>query len=86
VFAGAADVATIHAARTLDGTTVRQDLESSGYLGREPPGSCVLDCFVEAHIEQGPDPRGRTPHDRHRNEDPGHPLVASASPVDGHGK
>src|SRR5262245_11925804 len=53
-FAGAADVAAIHTARTLDGTTVRQDLESSGYLGREQPGSRALDCFVEAHIEQGP--------------------------------
>jgi len=54
VFAGAVDVATIHAARTLDGTTVRQDLASSGYLGSERPGSRTFDCFVEAHIEQGP--------------------------------
>lgn len=53
-FAGAADVATIHAARTLDGTTVRQDLESIGYLGQERPGERKLDSFVEAHIEQGP--------------------------------
>jgi N-carbamoyl-L-amino-acid hydrolase len=53
-FAGSADVAAIHSARTLDGTTVREDLEASGYLGVERPGSRVLDCFVEAHIEQGP--------------------------------
>lgn len=53
-FAGVADVATVHAAQTLDGTTVRQDLESIGYLGTEVPGARALDCFVEAHIEQGP--------------------------------
>ncbi len=53
-FAGVADVAKIHAAVTLDGTTVRQDLESTGYLGEERPGERKLDCFVEAHIEQGP--------------------------------
>ena len=53
-YAGTVDVGTIHAALTLDGTTVRQDLESSGYLGDERPGSRKFDCFVEAHIEQGP--------------------------------
>jgi beta-ureidopropionase / N-carbamoyl-L-amino-acid hydrolase len=53
-FAGVAEVAKIHAAVTLDGTTVRQDLESTGYLGKERPGDRKLDCFVEAHIEQGP--------------------------------
>jgi N-carbamoyl-L-amino-acid hydrolase len=53
-FAGAVDVATIHAAVTLAGTTVRQDLDSTGYLGKEPPGERKFDCFVEAHIEQGP--------------------------------
>jgi N-carbamoyl-L-amino-acid hydrolase len=53
-FAGAVDVGAIHAAVTLDGTTVRQDLEATGYLGRERPGSRRFDCFVEAHIEQGP--------------------------------
>lgn len=61
-FAGLAEVATIHAARTLDGTTVRQDLESTGYLGQERPGERKLDCFIEAHIEQGPilEAEGRT--------------------------
>jgi N-carbamoyl-L-amino-acid hydrolase len=61
-FARTADVSTIHAARTLDGTTVREDLENSGYLGTELPGARQLDCFVEAHIEQGPilEAEGRT--------------------------
>lgn len=53
-FAGFTDVKTVHASVTLDGTTVRQDLESTGYLGNERPGERRLDCFVETHIEQGP--------------------------------
>ncbi len=53
-FAGAASVEAIHGSVTLDGTTVRQDLEEIGYLGAEIPGSRKLDCFIEAHIEQGP--------------------------------
>lgn len=53
-FAGVTEVETIHAAITLDGTTVRQDLEATGYLGQERPGARSFDCFVEAHIEQGP--------------------------------
>jgi N-carbamoyl-L-amino-acid hydrolase len=54
VFAGVVDVGTVHAARTLDGTTVRQDLEATGYFGLERPGARKFDCFIEAHIEQGP--------------------------------
>ncbi len=53
-FAGVTDVETIHSAVTLDGTTVLQDLEATGYLGQERPGTRRFDCFVEAHIEQGP--------------------------------
>ncbi|MEX2050539.1 MAG: M20 family metallo-hydrolase, partial [Steroidobacteraceae bacterium] len=53
-FAGVTEVETIHAATTLDGTTVRKDLETTGYLGQERPGARKFDCFVEAHIEQGP--------------------------------
>lgn len=61
-FAGVVDVEKLHATVTLDGTTVRQDLESTGYLGRERPGERKFDCFVEAHIEQGPilEAEGRT--------------------------
>ena len=61
-FAGAIDVAKVHAAPTLEGTTVRQDLETHGFLGSERPGSRHFDCFVEAHIEQGPilEAEGRT--------------------------
>ena len=54
VFAGVVGVGVVHAARTLDGTTVHEDLEAIGYLGQEQPGERKFDCFVEAHIEQGP--------------------------------
>lgn len=53
-FAKAVDVATVHRSVTLDGTTVKQDLERIQYLGDELPGERPLKCFVEAHIEQGP--------------------------------
>ena len=54
VFGGLCDIETVHNAITLDGTTVHQDLQSIGYLGKERAGARRLDCFVEAHIEQGP--------------------------------
>ena len=53
-FAGRLDVATLHAAPTTDGTTVGEDLQRTGFLGTELPGSRPLNCFIEAHIEQGP--------------------------------
>lgn len=54
VFGGICDLETVHNSTTLDGATVRQDLESIGYFGEQRPGQRRLDCFVEAHIEQGP--------------------------------
>lgn len=54
VFAGTCDIETLHNSETTDGTTVLQDLKSTGYLGPEPAGARELQCFVEAHIEQGP--------------------------------
>jgi N-carbamoyl-L-amino-acid hydrolase len=33
---------------------VGEDLRRTGFLGTERPGSRALDCFIEAHIEQGP--------------------------------
>ena len=53
-FAGMLNVATLHESPTTDGTTVGEDLRRTGFLGSELPGSRALDCFVEAHIEQGP--------------------------------
>jgi len=54
VVAGKFSLPSIHAAVTLDGTTVQEDLEAIGYLGEETPGARAFDCFIEAHIEQGP--------------------------------
>jgi N-carbamoyl-L-amino-acid hydrolase len=53
-FAGVVDVRTVHNSPTIDGSTVGDDLRKWGFLGTEKPGSRALDCFVEAHIEQGP--------------------------------
>ena len=53
-FAGRLDVAALHRSPTTDGTTVGEDLRRTGFLGTERPGSRALDCFIEAHIEQGP--------------------------------
>ncbi|MGQ0835588.1 MAG: hydantoinase/carbamoylase family amidase [Gammaproteobacteria bacterium] len=46
----------------MDGTTVGEDLRSTGFLGADPPGRRPLDCFIETHIEQGPilGARGKT--------------------------
>jgi N-carbamoyl-L-amino-acid hydrolase len=54
VFAGAVPLDEAHASRTVDDTTVRQDLERTGFLGEERPGVRAMDSFFEAHIEQGP--------------------------------
>jgi len=53
-FSGGVAVDAVHQSRTLDGTTVGDDLRAAGFLGDEKPGSRALDCFIEAHIEQGP--------------------------------
>lgn len=53
-YAGKLDVATIHAIRTRDGTTVGEDLARIDYLGTNVPNSHPPHAFVEAHIEQGP--------------------------------
>jgi N-carbamoyl-L-amino-acid hydrolase len=53
-FAGKFSVAQIHESVTTDGTTVFEDLRSTAYLGDEVPGSRQFNCFLEAHIEQGP--------------------------------
>lgn len=55
VFSGLLSTAALHAERTTEGTSVREDLERLGYLG-EPMtyANHRLACFFEAHIEQGP--------------------------------
>lgn len=53
-FAGKFSVDDILEAQTLDGTTVGEDLQATGYCGDEHPGARAWDSFFEAHIEQGP--------------------------------
>lgn len=53
-FAGKVTIEEVHRTKTVDGTTVRDDLLSTGFLGKELPGSRPFDSFFEAHIEQGP--------------------------------
>lgn len=53
-FAGKLETSALHETRTLDGTTVIEDLRAIGYLGDEPVGVWPLAAFVEVHIEQGP--------------------------------
>jgi N-carbamoyl-L-amino-acid hydrolase len=54
VFAGKFAVDEIHGTTTHDGALVRDELQRIGYLGASQPGERELDCFFEAHIEQGP--------------------------------
>jgi N-carbamoyl-L-amino-acid hydrolase len=54
VFTGSLDAAQLLDTVTGDGTLVRSELEAGGFLGTERPGARVFDCFLEAHIEQGP--------------------------------
>ena len=53
-FAGLLDVESLHETRTIDGTTVLDDLKATGFLGDELPGRRRYQGFIEAHIEQGP--------------------------------
>lgn len=54
VFAGAFTLEHAHAARDVDGKTVRDELARIGYLGQEVPGAHPVGAYFEAHIEQGP--------------------------------
>ena len=48
---------------------------ASGYRGAEKAGARTFAAMFELHIEQGPDPRSRKPHDRHRARRPRYALV-----------
>ena len=54
VFAGAFTLEHAHAAKDIDGKTVKDELEKIGYLGDAEPGNHPFTAFFEAHIEQGP--------------------------------
>lgn len=54
-FAGSLELEGVHS-RVIadDGQTVKESLRKLGYLGKDRPGGLQIDCFIEAHIEQGP--------------------------------
>ncbi|MFO0665478.1 MAG: Zn-dependent hydrolase [Polyangiaceae bacterium] len=54
VFAGAFTLEHAHAAKDVDGKTVKDELARIGYLGDAEPGKRAFTAFFEAHIEQGP--------------------------------
>jgi N-carbamoyl-L-amino-acid hydrolase len=54
VFAGAFTLEHAHAARDLDGHSVKDELQRIGYLGADRPGARAVGCYFETHIEQGP--------------------------------
>ena len=53
-FCGRVAPQTVLNARTRDGTRVADDLIRLGQAGEETPGARRFECFLEAHIEQGP--------------------------------
>ncbi len=55
VFSDMLSASELHETRTVDGTTVKEDLIRCGYLGDAfTIESHPLECFIEVHIEQGP--------------------------------
>lgn len=54
VFAGALSLDDALAQRAADGPSFGEELERVGMAGPEEPGRRRFDCFLEAHIEQGP--------------------------------
>ena len=54
VFCGAYDLDAVLASQDAQGKRYGDELERIGYAGETRPGARALDCFLEAHIEQGP--------------------------------
>ena len=54
VWAGVYDAAATEAMADLDGVTVGQALDATGYRGPEPAAPFAADAYFELHIEQGP--------------------------------
>jgi len=53
-YVGGMSVAEAHAARSIDGKLLGEELRRIGYLGDRPPGFVRPHAFVELHVEQGP--------------------------------
>jgi beta-ureidopropionase / N-carbamoyl-L-amino-acid hydrolase len=54
VFAGAFTLEHAHAAKDVDGKSVKDELQKIGYLGEAEVGNHPFGAFFETHIEQGP--------------------------------
>ncbi len=54
VFCGAYDLDEVLASEDAQGKRYGDELERIGYAGALAPGARAFDCFLEAHIEQGP--------------------------------
>jgi beta-ureidopropionase / N-carbamoyl-L-amino-acid hydrolase len=54
VFAGAFSLEHAHAAKDVDGKSVKDELQKIGYLGEAEVGNHPFGAFFETHIEQGP--------------------------------
>ena len=54
VFCGAYDLDAVLASEDAQGKRYGDELERIGYAGALRPGARAFDCFLEAHIEQGP--------------------------------
>ena len=54
-FAGVHPLEWVHARPADDGATFGGELARIGYLGDAPVGGRPLDCYLELHIEQGPE-------------------------------
>jgi len=54
VFCGVYDAEAGLGKTDIDGVTVAEALAAIGYAGDEPVGGFPVECFFEAHIEQGP--------------------------------
>lgn len=54
VWAGKLDLEEIYESRDLQGFTVKEELERTGYLGQTPCKQFPVHAYYELHVEQGP--------------------------------
>jgi len=62
IFRGDLSVEDARRITGIDGTTIGENIDRTGFAGPELPGALPVHCYVELHIEQGPvlESEGRT--------------------------
>ncbi len=75
VFAGKFTLDYALGLKDADGVAMGEALERIGYKGKVRVGGRPVGAFFEAHIEQGPDPRGGSEDDRRGDGGTGPALV-----------